>query len=59
MKSKLNLKKLNVKSFVTNMDSAAENMAKGGATAKGGGCPTVITYGYWTYCCGETSGNVC
>lgn len=55
MKSKLNLKELNVKSFITDMDNTAEKAAKGGATLKGGGCITVVTFGIWSYCCGESN----
>ncbi len=60
MKSeKLNLKKLEVKSFMTEMNQTDKALAKGGATLKGSACPTVITFGYWTYCCGDSNPHIC
>lgn len=56
MKSqKLNLKKLQVKSFMTDMNQTDNIVAKGGGTHKGGGCITVVTRGIWSYCCGDSN----
>ncbi len=57
---KLNLKKLEVKSFMTDMNQTDKAVAKGGGTIKNGGCITVITFGIWTVCCGgDTDFNAC
>jgi len=63
---KLNLKALQVSSFVTNMDQQNSADAKGGADSLlcptlggGGGCITVVTRGIWAYCCGESNPTVC
>lgn len=60
---KLKIEKIKVKSFVTEMDMKHSETVKvqGGASATVCGknaCPTVVTFGYWTYCCGD-SGYVC
>ncbi|MFA0964658.1 hypothetical protein AB9P05_22820 [Roseivirga sp. BDSF3-8] len=42
-KMKVKLDSLNVESFVTeNVKAGADNIGK----------PTVVTYGWWSYCCG-------
>jgi hypothetical protein len=57
MKMKKKLGELKLTSFVTSFNENEENTvqggAGGGASAKGE-CPTVITFGYWTYCCGNS-----
>ncbi|UII30785.1 pinensin family lanthipeptide [Fulvivirga ulvae] len=60
---KLKIEQLKVKSFVTEMPTGKSETVKvqGGASATVCGkheCPTVVTFGYWTYCC-EDSGTYC
>ena len=61
---KLKIEQLKVKSFVTEVSAGKSETVKvqGGAASASVcgkyGCPTVVTYGYWTYCC-EDSGTYC
>lgn len=60
---KFKIEKIKVESFVTEMGTKQSETVKvmGGATATVCGkdaCPTVVTFGYWTYCCGD-SGYYC
>lgn len=59
---KLKIEKIKVESFVTEMDDKNSETVKGqGATATVCGknaCLTVVTFGYWTHCCGD-SGYLC
>jgi len=52
---KMNLGELKVKSFVTELGDNKPNTAKGGASGdRCGGVLTVVTFGYWSYCCGDS-----
>lgn len=57
---KLKIEELKVKSFVTGMEENKSETVKGqGGTATVCGkfdCITVVTRGYWTYCCGDSDG---
>ncbi|ELR71469.1 hypothetical protein C900_02532 [Fulvivirga imtechensis AK7] len=60
---KFKIEKIKVESFVTEMETKQSETVKvmGGASATVCGkneCPTVITFGYWTHCCGD-SGYYC
>lgn len=60
---KFKIEEIKVKSFVTELGAEHSETVKvqGGAGATVGGkgeCITVVTFGYWTYCCGD-SAHVC
>lgn len=55
MKNKLS--ELKVSSFVTSIEGTTEQTVKGGK-AEEPTKPTVITFGYWTWCC-EDSNYTC
>lgn len=53
MKNKSKLSQLKVSSFVTSMEETKEQTVKGGKAA----VPTVVTRGYWSWCCPGGTGS--
>ena len=62
MKNKSKLSQLKVSSFVTSLEGSKEHTVQGGAgdplpIDTGGSVLTVVTFGYWSWCCPGGTGD--